>query len=163
MLNILQEFSFPKNCNRKNIMNEDDDEYRGMALGLVRKWTPRWEISECNKLKVPKYRELYEKTKEYFKLNCPEPDFEYTTIQYNKNQKCAKHIDKNNIGDSYIIGFGDYTGGELIVYDKDDTPTMVDIKNKFFKFNGALNYHETNDFEGERYSLVFYKILISDD
>ena len=32
----------------------------------------------------------------------------------------------------------------------------VDIKNKFYKFDGAKKYHETEDFTGTRLSLVFF-------
>jgi len=33
----------------------------------------------------------------------------------NKNFKCPPHKDKNNIGDSIILGLGDYNGGDLVV------------------------------------------------
>ena len=36
----------------------------------------------------------------------------------NKNQKASSHTDINNVGESYIIGLGDYTGGELVFTDK---------------------------------------------
>jgi len=35
----------------------------------------------------------------------------------------------------------------------------VDIKNKFYKFDGAKKYHETEDFTGTRLSLVFFNLL----
>ena len=58
-----------------------------------------------------------------------------------------------------IIGFGDYTGGELILYDKNGkNPTEHNIKNRFIKFNGSIYPHKTAPFRGERYSLVFYNI-----
>ncbi len=166
MFDILKQFDFPKNDSRKNILNNKDEIYKGMALGEII-LIPYWRdikgtrTMPCSKLKIKKYKELFDNTNEYFKNNSPEPDFNYTTIQYNKNHKCAKHKDKNNVGDSYIIGFGDYTGGELIVYDDSGNPTYVDIKNKFYKFNGSKYYHETNDFIGERYTLVFFNVIIS--
>ena len=67
-----------------------------------------------------------------------------------------KHIDGRNVGDSYIIALGDYSGGELIVYDENDKPTYIDINHKFYKFNGSKYYHEVADFIGDRISLVFY-------
>ena len=163
MYDILNNFHFPKNDQRKNILNYHGEEYRGFVLGdiLLR---PYWQdIKGCrtmptSMLKKKKYKDLFEETTKYFKDNCPEDNFIYTSIQYNYNHKCKKHIDKNNIGDSYIIGFGDYTGGKLIIYDKDNNPEYIDIKNKFYKFNGANFYHETEDFTGQRYSLVFFNI-----
>ena len=167
MLEHLQAFEFPKNESRKNIKNNADEVYRGMALGEVL-LIPYWQKIKgtrtmlCQKLRTKRYKDIFDKTNEYFKNNSPEPDFKYTTIQYNKNHKCAKHKDKNNVGDSYIIGFGDYTGGELIVYDDDGNKQIVDIKNKFFKFNGSKYFHETNDFTGERYTLVFFNVILPD-
>ena len=93
---------------------------------------------------------------EYFKKNCPEPEFKYSTIQYNKNHKCARHKDGKNVGESYIVGLGDYEGGRLIVYDENDNPEYIDIKNKFYKFNGSKYHHETEEFSGERYSMVYF-------
>ena len=42
----------------------------------------------------------------------------------------VKHVDARNTGVSYIIGLGDYTGGELLVYydGKCEPPTPVDLK-----------------------------------
>ena len=54
--------------------------------------------------------------------------------QYNKNHRCAKHKDGRNVGESYIIGLGDYTGGELMVWDENDkNPKKHNIRNKFYK------------------------------
>ena len=109
------------------------------------------------KTEIPKYQKLYELTKEYIKYI--DDDFYYTSIQYNKNNQCKKHLDKNNVGVSLIIGLGDYTGGELILYDENgENPVKHDIKNKPLKFNGSELYHETAPFEGERYTMVFYSI-----
>ena len=45
-------------------------------------------------------------------FNRMQPDFRYTTIQFNKNYATKKmHVDGNNEGPSYIVGVGDYTGG----------------------------------------------------
>ena len=64
----------------------------------------------------------------------------------------------NNVGESYIIGLGDYSGGELIVYDSNDNPKYIDINHKFYKFNGSEFYHEVSDFIGTRITLVFFKL-----
>ena len=42
-------------------------------------------------------------------------DFYYTSIQLNLNYAAALHTDNNNMGKSFILGLGDYTGGELYV------------------------------------------------
>jgi len=78
------------------------------------------------------------------------PDFQYTTIQVNKNTQCKPHIDTNNVGDSYIIALGNFTGGDLVIESK-----KFNIRNRFKRFDGHLA-HWVEPFEGDRYSLVFF-------
>jgi hypothetical protein len=78
------------------------------------------------------------------------PDFKYTTIQVNKNLECKPHIDQNNVGDSYAIAFGEYTGGELVVEGE-----AFNIRNRWKRFDGR-KAHWVEPFHGERYSLVFF-------
>lgn len=158
ILNLLQQLKFPKTT-RKNIA---DKPYEGFVLGEVISWAGKGEKAGykkiiSNKTTLPKYKDLYNISLEFMKVHNPE--FKFTSIQYNKNQQCKKHTDKNNVGVSTIIGFGDYTGGELIVYDENgENGVKHDIKNKFLKFNGSKYPHETSPFEGQRYTLVFYEI-----
>ena len=42
-------------------------------------------------------------------------DFVWSTIQLNENYLSRLHCDRSNLGRSYIIGLGEYTGGELYV------------------------------------------------
>ena len=79
-----------------------------------------------------------------------DPNFEYTSITINKNFKSYPHYDIRNAGQSMIIALGSYTGGELVV---EGIP--VDIRTKFY-FNGSLEKHWTNDFIGERYSIIYF-------
>lgn len=89
------------------------------------------------------------------------PEHEYTNITVNKNLVCKKHTDGGNTGISYIISFGQFTGGRLIIEKKGGgDPRPVDIYRKFIAFNGSLQPHETEAYEGERYSAVFYKSSI---
>jgi hypothetical protein len=78
--------------------------------------------------------------------------FRFTTVQVNYNYKTKTHIDKNNIGDSVIVGLGDYTGGALMV---EGTP--YNIKYHPLMFNGAEMEHGTSAYTGNRYSLVFFR------
>ena len=43
--------------------------------------------------------------------------FTWTTVQLNYNTECDCHVDANNMGSSKIIGLGNYSGGELWMYD----------------------------------------------
>lgn len=96
----------------------------------------------------------------------------------NRNLGFNKHKDKNNkLMYSYITGFGDYTGGELIVeipkliyeyYDfqgcdymgveGDNVIIKVNIRDKLFRLPLRDCNHMVEDWQGDRYSLVIYSI-----
>ena len=156
----LFQLKWPKNYTRKNILNEGDKNYEGFVLGIVWSWAhtktslePGRCLRPSQHTKNPKNAKVYELAKEI-------AEFEFTTIQFNKNYQCAKHIDGNNVGISRIIGLGDYEGGELLVYfdGPDEAPTVIDIKNKFYEFNGSEYWHETAPFTGTRFSLVYFSL-----
>lgn len=82
----------------------------------------------------------------------------YTAITLNHGVQAKKHLDGNNIGRSVIVGIGDYTGGELRVWDaNDENPQDWDLKDRPTLMNGALLPHETQPFTGERYTMIFYQ------
>jgi hypothetical protein len=78
--------------------------------------------------------------------------FKFSSVQVNYNYKTMPHIDKNNVGNSLIVGLGNYTGGDLVVSGK-----SYNIKYNPVIFNGSIHLHSTKPFKGERYSLVFFK------
>jgi hypothetical protein len=84
-------------------------------------------------------------------------DFEYNTITLNQNILAQKHKDIVNVGESIILGIGDYEGGHLRVYSNDTDYVAHDIKDKPIKFNGHTTFHETEPFTGCRYTMIFYK------
>lgn len=150
--NLLDNLSFPTQ-KRKNISSE---KVEGFVLGyIIPRGKGRWKGTEP-RLSSKSTQQEYEKIYELLKQIAP-PDFEYTSIQVNKNVKCGKHIDRYNKKDSAILGLGDYTEGALRIYDKKDNYEDINIKNKFHIFNGG-NYHETLDWTGTRYSLVYFSV-----
>ena len=101
------------------------------------------------------YKDLYE----FFQglIDRVHPEHPYTNITVNKNLVCKKHTDGGNTGPSYIISFGTFTGGRLIIEKKGGgDPRPVDIYRRFTCFEGSTQPHETEAYEGERYSAVFY-------
>ena len=81
----------------------------------------------------------------------------YNAVQVNHGVKAKKHIDGSNVGRSVIVGLGDYEGGKLRVFNKEDTDHVAyDVKESPTMFNGALYKHETEDFTGERYTIIFF-------
>lgn len=100
-----------------------------------------------------KYPELYSILLDFYNKFVKEHMPEYTSIQVNKNYKTLPHIDKNNAGISYIVGLGNYKGGNLIV-----NSYKHDIHYKPLMFDGKKWIHYTDDYIGDRYSLVFFKL-----
>jgi len=77
----------------------------------------------------------------------------YTSVQVNVNYPCNPHRDIGNIGNSYIIGFGSYIGGSLVVENQD-----YDIYYRGLLFDGSQQTHWTRPWNGNRYSLVFHTL-----
>jgi hypothetical protein len=147
VLDELENTKFPTCKTRKNISSDGvkafvlgDVNYRGQkSLGGLTRGPSRY-----NK----KFETLYDTLKEFIAKK--KPNFKYTTIQVNKNVFCKPHVDKNNVGPSYVIALGDFTGGELVV-----EGNQFNIKNKFKKFDGR-KAHWITPFKGTRYSIVFF-------
>ena len=158
MTRELTALKWNRNYERKNVLQPEQKYCEGFVLGNVYSWAHKdvketgARIQKSRRHNEKKYDRIWELTQELGK------DLEYTSVQFNKNQKCKKHIDGKNTGISTIIGLGDYEGGELLIYfdGEDKEPTRVDIKGKFYQFDGSKYYHETADFTGNRFSLVFF-------
>jgi hypothetical protein len=97
--------------------------------------------------------------------NCVVPlGWDYNGITLNEGVKANKHKDSKNLGPSVIIGIGDFTGGGIEVWDKDDKdPKVFNLHDKPVMFNGGMLFHQTTPFEGERYTMVFYRQLWEGD
>lgn len=165
VLSMLRELKWPRtqrpNVLRKSRIDKNESTgYEGFALGIVTSWAGKGENAGYRKMlslktREPKYKRLFNETKKLMRLK--DPSFKFTSIQYNKNNRAARHRDAKNVGVSYIVGLGDYTGGELIIFDENEkNPVKHDIKDKFYSFNGSVYPHETAPYKGERYTLVFY-------
>jgi hypothetical protein len=89
-------------------------------------------------------------------------DFEWTDVTINY-MPCGcgmkPHFDKVNIGDCVLCAFGDFTGGETFIQNKENGDySAYDARDKILVFNGAERHHFVSKvMTGTRYSLVFYK------
>ena len=111
----------------------------------------------CNSQYSTKRPDLYKKIFDFGKHVCP-PGMDVTSVTLNLGVKAKKHIDGFNVGESVIVGIGDYTNGKLRVYSSESDYVAYDIQNKPLMFNGAVLPHETEDFEGERYTIIYYSM-----
>lgn len=82
-------------------------------------------------------------------------DISYNAITVNQSYAAAPHYDKNNVGNSFLVAFGDYTGGELKIHEG-ELSGLHNIRHKPIKADFSKILHSVEDFQGERYSLVFY-------
>ena len=55
----------------------------------------------------PEYQEIFEEFMQEY------TEFDFNQVVINKDFKITKHLDASNVGESMIIGLGDYEGGEL--------------------------------------------------
>lgn len=98
---------------------------------------------------------LYGLLQSFVDRYCPFSD--WTSITINQNYAAAAHYDKGNEGKSYLVAFGTYQGGELVLHE-DDLSGEYDIRHKPLLFDGAKILHSVNAFQGERYSIVIYRM-----
>ena len=147
VLDELENTKFPRCSSRRNVSDKPIDAF---VLGSV---NYRGQKSVGGKTKGPsRYNEKFPKLYRLIKALIKEHNssFPYTTIQVNKNVVSKPHVDKNNVGPSYVIALGDFEGGNLVIKGKE-----YNIKNKWKKFDGTQG-HWITPFEGTRYSLVFF-------
>ena len=111
-----------------------------------------------------KYPEVYKALIEFGNQVVPK-GWDYQTITLNHNAKAKKHKDSKNVGKSVIIGIGDFTGGEIRVWDKSgNNHKDYNLHDVPLMFNGGLLFHETQPFtidkyeKGKgRYTMIFYR------
>ena len=124
---------------------------RTCNFGLVRGRNIGYVVSRFS-IKHPRvYRALFD----FAKHVCP-PGMDVTSVTLNYGVKALKHKDSFNVGDSVIVGISEYTGGKLRVYTSETDYTAYDIKDAPLMFNGSELAHETEDFWGRRYTIIYY-------
>ena len=86
---------------------------------------------------------------EFVKIN-------FNSITLNQNYQCGAHRDKNNNGESALIAFGDFVGGELEILEG-ESMGVHNIKHRFIQCDFSRVLHCVLPFSGDRYSLVYYQ------
>lgn len=121
---------------------------RSQTWGVVNKRCLAPDFSRQCWMRPKLYHHLLEFGRKYV-------DISFNSITVNQNYKADRHRDKNNLGVSYLVGFGTYTGGRLLIHEG-DLSGEHDINCKPIKADFSKIYHSVEDFEGERFSLVYY-------
>lgn len=105
--------------------------------------------------KTKRYPLLWHAIKTFMRMH--KPDFIFTSAYVNINTVCHPHVDKGNIGNSsVIVGFGNYTGGDTVVYDEDGRENVYDISKNSIEFDACAHLHESKTFVGNRISIVYF-------
>lgn len=87
--------------------------------------------------------------------------FNYNAVHLNNNVTCPPHYDGANVGNSILISFGDYTGGNIVIEDSGVANVLSAYLTPII-FNGSqLKHWNTSDLEGDKYSLVFFCNFVS--
>lgn len=84
-------------------------------------------------------------------------DFVVQTTMYGDKGYCKPHRDKHDVDCQYLIGFGDYKGGELEVELSNGKKETVDIRHKIVRMDGRLR-HRVKSWTGNRQSVIWYKV-----
>jgi hypothetical protein len=128
-----------------------------MVLGRVRKLYSSCDGKVCKvESRNNKKHPILLKAAKQFLREAPGVNYKFEAVTIDENQQAAAHVDKNNKGLSYIIGLGDYTGGDLVFTDKNSPYYGThNIKNKWFKFVGYTE-HKVTPSKRTRYTLVYY-------
>lgn len=121
---------------------------RSQAFGIVNRRCLPPDYSRQNWLRPYLYHLLLEFGKKFV----PIP---FNSITVNQNYKADPHRDKNNKGDSFLVAFGSFTGGTLNILEG-DLSGNYNICNKPIITDFSKVLHSVENFEGDRYSLVYY-------
>ena len=81
----------------------------------------------------------------------------YTSITVNQNYQAAPHKDRGNVGPSYLVAAGDFTGGELVMHEG-DLSGVADIRYRPVVADFSKVLHSVRSFTGNRVSLVYYTL-----
>ena len=126
--------------------------HRVARFGVVKRRIPSqskdkqlWGLSYDSQVKSDLYKKLIDIGESFV-------PFPFTNIHLVKDLVCPVHKDKGNVGDSCIISFGDYVGGELVINDKE-----YDARETPLIFNGHEHEHYNKKIiSGTKYSVVYY-------
>ena len=143
LYSMLEEITIPKKNDTNN--RRGFPYHRSTTFGLTKgRFSGKIDLSWITK----KHPDIYNEIVRVGNLFA----FDFTSIHLNHNVICPKHKDENNQGNSLLLSFGDYTGGNIIIEDK-----KYDANCNGIIFNGSLLEHwNTDDLVGNKYSLVFY-------
>jgi hypothetical protein len=147
LIEHLSKHNIPINKYRKSV-----GDGRSQAFGMVRKRSMPPDLSR-NSWCDPRLHYLLML---FARLHVNIP---FTSIQVNDSLACMPHRDIHNVGESYIVAFGNFMGGELVM-ELPGGKKEFNIRHRPMLFNGSEITHSVNAFTGRRWSLVYHTIEV---
>ena len=143
LLTALRTHRWGKTQLRYNIVPPEDRQTKAYKSGRIMTTIKRGIRSQSLKS-----GELYELIMSMAPTDRPHGDWRVTI---NKNIQCYPHRDRGNVGRSYILFMGDYTGGELCF----ENGTVVSERDTWHEIDGSI-VHWNTPIEGEKYSVILF-------
>lgn len=122
---------------------------RSQTFGIVNRRCLPPDASRQNWLRPKLYAHLLEFAEKHVPIA-------WNAVTVNQNYQAGPHKDKHNVGNSFLVAFGDFTGGEL-EFHEGPRLGLHNIRHKPVVENFSAYTHSVKGFEGDRYSLVFYQ------
>ena len=165
VLQVLRLWYFKENKNRANVTPEGSTSVFSDTLGLVKTRDGKILCSTAT-AKYWAVLALFARWLAEHLPSCFRMLFPFSSISVNFAYAARKHRDGNNLGPSIAKAFGSFVGGQLLYWPEDNGSTRVedlalasaqrfDTRREVVLFSG-LRGHAVSNFEGERYSLVFF-------
>ena len=160
------QLEFQTSTNRKKLLNVKKSEGGSMLWGSTFRQHPKHykqrspDPDTNGRLNMTKVKEENPDLKDYFIefRDWHFPDFNFNSVHINLNYIIPPHFDSKNTGDSVLVTFGDYKGGETCLYnEKNRQIEKHNPRDMPLIFNGSEVLHwVVPKTGGNRYSLVFF-------
>jgi len=168
LVSVLRLWGFKENSTRQNVMKEGQSFVFSDTLGLVAGYDGSVMVTQATSEYSAVTRLIGQWLKDHTPPELQQHGFGFSSINVNANYAAALHRDGNNEGPSMIKAFGQFKGGELNYWGDDDKTLgpvekcckdgdkmSVNISKNLLLFDGNRG-HSVEDFQGERFSLVFF-------
>jgi hypothetical protein len=123
---------------------------RSNAFGLVNRRCLPPDYSRLCWMRSYLYKMLLDFGEKYVPFN-------FTAITVNENYSSGPHKDKGNQGNSFLVAFGDFSGGDLTFSDG-DLSGNYNVNRIPLITNFTTQTHFVQPWTGNRYSLVYYNL-----
>jgi hypothetical protein len=165
MQEILSQIDIKSGTNRRKLCKEGESALYGSTWMTFLKYDTdgnkvfRPPDPDNPTLGITKLKELYPELQEVFEeyRDLYFPHFQFKSVMINKNYQVGRHLDAKNVGESFLVTFGDFENGKTRLWNRDNEYEDLDSRDNPISFDGSKFYHECLPFTGTRYALVFFK------